>query len=515
MSLPPDTTHSASPPERPRISRLERQLFARSSLIGLAPLLVVAAIAGALTRLSLVDDITNYFAKSQSQVIADVLGLMIAGGNAGQVADITHAFGQYPVIGEVAITPISPLLASYRWHRPGSVLSSGIEVSISYRGIIYGTLAVQGDTRYVNDFVRTGFFAFLALLVLQWLMTLASARRHLTQSVLRPLGKIHAAIAQLADAKHDHPIEPLHEDNELDEIVADIETARQLVRSILSGLEETVARRTEELTEINDQLIITRDEIVRRERLASLGTLVAGVAHELNTPLGNARLIGSSLADNAERFIRATERGIKRSDLNDYLAVIRDATPALDANLVRAAELINRFKTMSIDQTTGQRRLFRLTEVVEQSLLAMHPQLRKTSLTITTDIPSEIFMDSVPGVFSQMLTNLIENSLTHAFDPGDTGTLHVQASQQKDRVVITYEDDGKGIPDDRVKHVFEPFYTTRRGQGGSGLGLHIIWTLIHSLGGEVQVDGRPGRGARFTINVPRELPPGMGTPATA
>lgn len=495
--------------ERPRISRLERQLFARSSRAGLAPLLVVVLIAGAFTWLSLLNGITNHFVKAQSQVIADVLGMMIAGGHSDQVADITRALGQYPVIGDVAITPASPLLPSYRWRREGAVMSSGIEVSISYQGVNYGTLGVMGDTRYVSGFVRSGFVVFLALLVLQWLLTLASARRHLTESVLKPLGKIRAAIAQLADAKHDNPIEPLFENNELDDIVADIETARQLVRSILSGLEDTVAQRTEELTEINDQLIITRDEIVRRERLASLGNLVAGVAHELNTPLGNARLIGSSLAGNAERFIRAAETGLKRSDLNDYLSAIREATPALDANLVRAAELINRFKTMSIDQTTGQRRLFGLAEVVDQSLLAMRPQLKKTEVVTRFDVPEDIVMDSIPGVFSQVLTNLIENSLTHAFAPGASGTLTLVARLHKDRVLITYEDDGTGIPEDRVRHVFEPFYTTRRGQGGSGLGLHIVWTLLHSLGGTVNVEGRPGIGARFTIDVPRELPPDL------
>lgn len=492
------------------ISRLEKQTYRLLSAVVVAPVLLATLVVFAWGRLSLLDTATNHYAQFQAQVIADSIGTLAGSGHPDQVADIAHAMSQYPVIGQVAITPLSPDIASYTWSRRDAVLSSGIEVPIQHRGRVLGTLAVLGDTRYLDELARSTLIGFLLFMMLQWILTLVTARQLAARAVLEPIAHIRSAISQLADAQHDNPIPPLHEGNEFDDIIKDIEASRQIVRSILSGLEDTVTRRTQELTEINDQLIITRDEIVQQKRLASLGNLVAGVAHELNTPIGNARLLGTSLARNAEDFVRAAEQGLKRSDFDDYVAMIREATPALDQNLVRASDLINRFKTMSVDQTTGYRRKFSLAEIVEQSLLAMHPRLKKTRITVNTDVPDSIQMDSVPGVYTQVLTNLIENSLVHAFDEGAEGTISISANALDGRLKLVFEDSGHGIPDDRVNRVFEPFYTTRLGMGGSGLGLHIVWSLVNSVGGRVSVDGRPGRGACFTVEAPLELPPGVG-----
>ncbi len=492
------------------ISRLEKQTYRLLSAVVVAPVLLATLLVFAWGKFSLLDTATNHYALFQAQVIADSIGILAGRGHPEQVADIAHAMSQYPVIGQVAITPATPDIASYTWSRQGANLSSGIDVPIQHKGRVLGTLAVLGDMRYLDELARLTLIGFLLFMMLQWILTLVTARQLAARAVLTPIARIRSAISQLADAQHDNPIPPLHEGNEFDDIIKDIEASRQIVRSILSGLEDTVSRRTQELTDINDQLIITRDEIVRRERLASLGNLVAGVAHELNTPIGNARLLGTSLARNAEDFVLAAEKGLKRSDFDDYVAMIREATPALDQNLVRASELINRFKTMSVDQTSGHRRRFSLSEIVEQSLLAMHPQLKKTRITLVTEVPESIQLDSVPGVYTQILTNLIENSLVHAFDEGAEGTIHISAKVFAGRLRLVFKDSGHGIPDDRVNRVFEPFYTTRLGKGGSGLGLHIVWSLANSVGGQVSLEGRPGIGACFTIDAPLELPAGVG-----
>jgi PAS domain S-box-containing protein len=246
-------------------------------------------------------------------------------------------------------------------------------------------------------------------------------------------------------------------------------------------------------------------QLVRSEKLAGLAGMVAGVAHEINTPVGVAVTAASTLEERARTVHAALEAGqLKKSMLLDFLAGTGESTHILLANLNRAAELVRSFKMVSADQTSEARSRFRLGEYLQSVLLTLHPKLKKTPHQVSLDCPPDLEMESYPGALSQVATNLVMNSLQHAYGPEDTGHMTIQANATDERVRIVYTDDGRGIPAERREQVFEPFFTTRRGEGNSGLGMHIVHNLVvQSLGGTLTLDERPGGGVRFTLDLPR------------
>ena len=264
-------------------------------------------------------------------------------------------------------------------------------------------------------------------------------------------------------------------------------------------LEELVAERTAELRQAMTQL-------VQSEKLAALGHLVAGVAHELNTPLGNTRVVASSLGEEVRAFAAAVESGaLRRSQADAFLNRSREAVDLLERNAARAADLIGHFKQVAVDQTSMRRRRFSLRQTVEELLATLRPQFKHTAHRIELDIPPDIELDSYPGPLEQVVANLVGNSLTHGFAGIEAGVIRIRAALlDADRVQLDYTDDGIGIPEPILHRIFEPFFTTRLGQGGSGLGLYIVYNLITGvLGGTVQAERAPERGATFTVILPR------------
>jgi PAS domain S-box-containing protein len=267
-------------------------------------------------------------------------------------------------------------------------------------------------------------------------------------------------------------------------------------------LEELVAERTAELRQAMTQL-------VQAEKLAALGHLVAGVAHELNTPLGNARVIASSLGEVLGEFAVAVESGaLRRSQVDAFLGRGTEAVELLERNTARAADLIAHFKQVAVDQASARRRRFDLRQTVEELLVTLRPQFKRTAHRIELDIPADLELDSYPGPLEQIIANLVSNSLVHGFAGTEAGLIRVHAAPLgSDRVQIDYADDGAGIPETILKRVFEPFFTTRLGQGGSGLGLYIVYNLVTgALGGTIRADSSPGAGVTFTLIVPRIAP---------
>jgi signal transduction histidine kinase len=280
-------------------------------------------------------------------------------------------------------------------------------------------------------------------------------------------------------------------------------------------LESRVAERTRDLASSNAELSATieqlqraQGELVRSERLASLGSLVAGVAHELNTPLGSALLVATTLGDGIEDLRRKLQSGeLKRSSLDAFLEQQAEAQALIVRNARRAAELIGRFKQVAVDQTSEQRRRFDLADVVDEVIGTLQPRLRKTPHRVVIDIPSALSMDSYPGPLGQVITNLVMNALLHGLGerPGEV-RVHARAIDDE-HVALSVDDDGVGIPTEHLARIFDPFFTTKLGEGGSGLGLHIVYSLVQrSLGGRIDVDSAPGRGARFTVVMPRRAP---------
>ena len=174
------------------------------------------------------------------------------------------------------------------------------------------------------------------------------------------------------------------------------------------------------------------------------------------------------------------------------------------SNLKRAAELIRSFKQVAVDRSTEDRRVFHLRAYLDEILMSLRPHLKKTEHTVSVICDPKLIMDSYPGALSQIITNLVMNSLVHAFEPGEAGRITISAAQDRDQVQINYADNGKGIPNENLDKIFEPFYTTRRGRGGTGLGLHILYNLVtQKLGGTVRCESTPGQGTSFTLLLPQ------------
>lgn len=292
-----------------------------------------------------------------------------------------------------------------------------------------------------------------------------------------------------------------------DGIESDI-TARKEIESKLEqlnqSLETRVAERTWELTRALDNLNHAQQELVQSEKLAALGSLVAGVAHELNTPLGNAITVASTVQHAHHTILKSLAGGLTRQGLQTFVDTVGEASEMLNRNLTRAADLVNNFKQLAVDQTSHQKRSFLLTEVVEEVCAVMAPSLRKGSIQIKAEIDPELALDSYPGALSQALMILISNATTHAFTGRDSGTIQMTGQRAPGQEVrIQVADDGVGIPAEHIQRIFEPFFTTRLGQGGSGLGLHILYNMVKGvLGGHVSVNSVVGQGTTFTIILP-------------
>jgi PAS domain S-box-containing protein len=253
----------------------------------------------------------------------------------------------------------------------------------------------------------------------------------------------------------------------------------------------------------------TQNSLIEAEKLAALGRLVAGVAHEVNNPVGISLTVASSLERKTALFAAEVARGgLRRSALNEFLESSRDASSQLVANLNRAAELITSFKQVAADRNYSDQRTFDLGDLTEQVVMSLRPGLRKHNLTLTVDCPPNLMMNSYPGPYGQVLTNLFLNAVAHAFPNGGPGAIDIKARESgKNNVEIVFSDNGCGMSLDVRRRAFDPFFTTRRDQGGTGLGLHIVYSIVtNRLGGRLDLDSEPGGGTRVQIILPRVAP---------
>jgi C4-dicarboxylate-specific signal transduction histidine kinase len=282
----------------------------------------------------------------------------------------------------------------------------------------------------------------------------------------------------------------------------------------MRAMRDALKARTQDLEASNAQLASTietlnraQNELVTSEKLAALGALVAGIAHELNTPIGNGMMAASTVTDLTTRFEQDCKSGIKRSELATYMEKMRQGAAILLGNLTRAANLVASFKQVAVDRTTSRGRRFVLAEVVAEILLTLQPQLKKTLYQIECDIDPNIVMESYPGPLGQVLTNLIQNALLHGFDERPTGIIGIAARLAGDGMVeLTLRDDGKGIAPDSLKRIYDPFFTTKLGEGGSGLGLHVTHNIVTGvLQGKITVSSQLARGTTFILHLPQQV----------
>lgn len=287
-----------------------------------------------------------------------------------------------------------------------------------------------------------------------------------------------------------------------------LHNALEALRASERTLEGRVSQRTSELSDTIDRLKQTQSDLVQAEKLASLGALVAGVAHELNTPIGNARIMASAIEQSLTEFTRrVADGGVRKSELDLYLQRSSGMANIVSRSCETAADLVASFKQVAVDQTSEQRRTFDLQALVDDNVAALRPSFKNLSLTIDTQIPDGIQCDSYPGALGQVLTNLIQNAVTHGFHGRESGIIRVTAAVKADGVELLVTDNGHGMDAATLPHIFDPFYTTRMGQGGSGLGLSISRNLVTGvLGGTLNATSAPGQGSQFMVSMPLYAP---------
>lgn len=285
--------------------------------------------------------------------------------------------------------------------------------------------------------------------------------------------------------------------------IRDLTELHALNRKLELSLQEQ-ERANHELEETLDTLRATQDQLVQSKKMAALGSLVAGMSHEINTPIGISVTSASTIQEDTLHIANAFEKGqMKRSDLEQYLQHTLQASDIMLTNLRRASDLIRSFKQVAVDQSSGDWRSVNLKTYIDEILLSLRPKLKSSHVEVENACDPDLVLVTNPGAIYQIISNLVLNAIDHAFVDGEAGRLTIQAQPMGSGIQISVSDNGKGIAPDHIERVFDPFFTTRRGQGGSGLGLNILYNLITStLKGDVRVQSALGEGTTFYLDIP-------------
>jgi len=286
--------------------------------------------------------------------------------------------------------------------------------------------------------------------------------------------------------------------------------AEEEIKILNEELEEKVFNRTQELEESNEELQRTlsnlentQGQLIQSEKMASLGVLVAGVAHEINTPVGMGLTgITHFLEITKEIKKNYTKDALSQEDFEEYLNISNELAGSINVNLVRAADLIRSFKQVAVDQSSEVKRVFDLKDYLEEILVTLNNITKKTKIKIVVDCPSALLVKSFPGAFSQVITNLVMNSIYHGYNLHDEGTIKIKIQKSNYGIVVTYTDDGKGIKKEILPKIYDPFFTTNREKGGSGLGLNIIYNIVTTtLGGSIICNSIENKGVEFIVEI--------------
>ena len=271
-------------------------------------------------------------------------------------------------------------------------------------------------------------------------------------------------------------------------------------------IEAELAATNEDLQSTLAQLQKTQFQMIQSEKMAALGGLVAGIAHEINTPLGNCITVASHLHLEFNQLAQDYCNEQKPHPwLQEYIDDGQEAFTALEMNLARTGELVRSFRDVAISQIQEERQRFYIAEYLQQISLTLQPALRKTRLQWRTECPDDLCWNSYPGVLAQIVTHFVINSITHAYTADEAGILHCRFAEEGDNIVIEYQDDGSGMSPEVQKKIFDPFFTTNRGVG-SGLGLYIVYNLVtQKLNGTITCVSQAGTGSKFTLWLPQNL----------
>jgi len=364
----------------------------------------------------------------------------------------------------------------------------------------------EGYRAYLHPLAQS----YLIALVVVTLVIIVGFRFFFLNTITRPLKFIESGIREVEKGNLKIEVPVLVED----EIGRIAHTFNAMIRKIADSeltLEQKVQDRTAQLGNSNKELSstlqllkATQDDLVRREKMAGLGDMVAGVAHEINTPIGVSLTAATFLERKTNEIAVETANGyLTRSALDSFLSTAKETSRIITSNLGRAAELISSFKKVAVAQTSEEKGEFRVEQYIHDLLLNLRPALKKTKISVVVECDNTLAITSYPGAFSQIFTNLIMNTIIHGFTPEQLGTIIIRIRKEDGNVFIEYSDDGAGIPPNNIQKVFEPFFTTSRNRGGTGLGLHIIYNIVtQKLNGTITAESIEGKGVKFTIRFP-------------
>ncbi|NRF92922.1 HAMP domain-containing histidine kinase [Paenibacillus frigoriresistens] len=361
-------------------------------------------------------------------------------------------------------------------------------------GLVVGAVEVIFDsseeaallTKRTKLILIVGFSVAIVMSTLLWLI--------LRRIVIRPLSRLREA-ALIVKQGGDLPKLQFKASPEIAEV-------SEAFNDMVKNLDE----RYHELQQVLNTLKVTQDHLVQSEKMGALGNLVAGVSHEINTPIGIGVTAISYLDQKTKEFKSLYETGkMKKSDLEQFLSITQETNAMVQSNLERASSLVRSFKQISVDQSVEVKRSFHLKEYLEGIISSLKPTLKKTRLRVDVYCDNELTLYTYPGALSQIITNLVMNSLNHAYTIEEEGSLTIRVDDHRDYIILAYTDDGKGMTQEVLDQIFDPFFTTSRGKGGTGLGMNIVYNLVtQSLNGTIDGFSTLGQGSLFTITIPKE-----------
>ena len=376
-------------------------------------------------------------------------------------------------------------------------------------------LSMTGLREFANQISIVLTIATLVVISLT-IAILIYARR----SIFKPIAEIGSVVERLRKGERNFELRNLEQNNELSDILSSLQQFQielaelDELRSREKALKTEAVEQRDKAQSALSQLKDAQNKLVANEKMASLGTLVAGISHEVNTPLGISVTMSSTLSHNIEHFLSDVKSGtLKRTSLEKFEQESAESLALLSRSLDQASNLIHSFKKVAIDQTSSKRREFNLRVTIDEILSTLHHQIKRTSIIYDVEGDDDIVMDSYPGPLGQVITNLFNNAILHAFENRDKGEIHIRFSRSGDEVRILFSDNGSGVDSDHMNKLFDPFFTTKLGKGGSGLGLNIVHNIVSGLlGGTIHVESKVG--TTFEILLPLTAPQNQTTQST-